>query len=1542
MSAPIPGAAPAPDHAALDAARAALAKAWAAAAAALAARAGAPGTTPASRTPGTASPGRPAPGSRGAPAAGPSPAQPATTARAQVQAASDALNRAVAGFLGRDPAADVGRLDARYPIALFPVRVETRFDRSGPALLIRVYPDEILADAHEPGLTAEEQAMGAQFWQESGTLGAATAWQHLLGTYRAPRAAWIARATDPAATTPPTQRASSWTRPVEAPLLPDRWVAVAHRGGKEVARAFSSPVIEPLALTVDPAATPAQTVDISGGLGLKLDTGSAWTVDYTRAVAAGMAFPLPLQAADLTAGLDTLLVYGVKGSVSPEQAAAAVTALFEAQHFSRGWAFVPQGTPTNDSRDAPSGYPPPDPNGAVSFAVERGASLATPDGDGAQWARALGLASDVVAHVAGADRTEQASAAAMNRVLFAATWGSYLDTMMDPAVPPDAVAAAREYVVDRVRARGPLPAFRVGGVPYGILPVSSLARWQARGGGVEARLPGLLRTARGIWAQQIGAAPHVGRGADPDADLLDVMSMDASARAIRLRRVLGQDAQWNLLQFLGVDWAGWSDVARANAASVLLSAGLPGLDARVLSAVFADTAPRFLFGFVSDAPLSETAALDPNYIAWIRNASVADLQSQAFPAVPNPLLYRLLRYGALQETWREGKTLLVTSGVAQATALREPELVGIAPGTEQRPTVWDRLAQPIPSVTRSLTLGEYLSPVQAGQPSRTLPPAIIAYRDALGVLEQLPTAELDRLTGETLDLASSRLDAWVTSLYAERLDTMRAAVPAGVQVGAFAWLENIRPDTAPTAQLPGGRSARVSTGGYIHAPSMTHAAAAAVLRNGFLTHAPATPGTDSPYAVSLTSARVRAARFVLESVQQGQSVGAVFGYQFERGLHEQQVEALIDPFRQLYPIVANKAFDSGEPADKVAARDVVDGLQLRTAWRDGTIPWGTKGLPPSGPQRAAAETVLQALDETVDAVADVLLSESVFQIVRGSAAGASASLDAMAQGVRPPEPDIVHALRGGTDLTHRVGLVVGGNPLALPAGWAATATPRAAAEPRLDAWVGTILGDPSNVRCQVTYPDPTVADLQRRTTVDVTLDQLKIRPLDFLALAAVASDGRQASELDRRIVHAARGDTAGAGPASVRYDRAGGWDRATVRTVPEFLELARAVNRVLAGARPLSPQDLVRPADGSGVAGTGLAVAEVEGRAAAAETAVGTAVTHLTTAVGAVPSGATPTPPQLVALLAALREAALLGARGAYPVPLAGLDTGGVATAPRAQATAALAELTDRQQKAAAAHLPVAPPPTDTQRVAAALAIVGAALGREFICLAGCTPPAAANLGAALAASAGLVGSPDAPVQWLQQVSRVRDPLARWRQMRLLGEACGAPALALDVVQLPVAANARWGALPFASPADRVPSRLSLVLNRAAKPAPTDPWYGLVLDEWVEIIPNDVESTGLTFRYQDPGAEAAQAVLLAVPPTPGAERWDQATLEDILNETLELAKLRTVDSSLLGVVGQLLPAIFFTANDNDDTIAVKWAGALRAEATILSAAAGTQ
>lgn len=87
-------------------------------------------------------------------------------------------------------------------------------------------------------------------------------------------------------------------------------------------------------------------------------------------------------------------------------------------------------------------------------------------------------------------------------------------------------------------------------------------------------------------------------------------------------------------------------------------------------------------------------------------------------------------------------------------------------------------------------------------------------------------------------------------------------------------------------------------------------------------------------------------------------------------------------------------------------------------------------------------------------------------------------------------------------------------------------------------------------------------------------------------------------------------------------------------------------------------------------------------------------------------------------------------------------------------------------------------------------------------------------------------------------------------------------------------------------------------------------------------MPNTSETTAVAFHFDEPGARAPQAILLAVPPD-DREVWDLATLEAILLETLELAKLRAVDpDALAGVeeVGHFLPALYSAINLKGDTV----------------------
>src|SRR6516165_4119774 len=70
----------------------------------------------------------------------------------------------------------------------------------------------------------------------------------------------------------------------------------------------------------------------------------------------------------------------------------------------------------------------------------------------------------------------------------------------------------------------------------------------------------------------------------------------------------------------------------------------------------------------------------------------------------------------------------------------------------------------------------------------------------------------------------------ITALATKRLEAMRAAQPTGVHLGAYGWVENLMPrPPAESVALPeGGAAARQpGNGGFVHAPSLAHAAAAA-------------------------------------------------------------------------------------------------------------------------------------------------------------------------------------------------------------------------------------------------------------------------------------------------------------------------------------------------------------------------------------------------------------------------------------------------------------------------------------------------------------------------------------------------------------------------------------------------------------------------------------------------------------------------------------------------------------------------------------------
>ncbi|MEO7984658.1 MAG: hypothetical protein ABI688_11315, partial [Bacteroidota bacterium] len=69
-------------------------------------------------------------------------------------------------LLYADPDTDpLLQIDEANPVLLLPLRLETRFARSGDELWIRVYPDEISIHTHEAALTDSESKAGSYYWK---------------------------------------------------------------------------------------------------------------------------------------------------------------------------------------------------------------------------------------------------------------------------------------------------------------------------------------------------------------------------------------------------------------------------------------------------------------------------------------------------------------------------------------------------------------------------------------------------------------------------------------------------------------------------------------------------------------------------------------------------------------------------------------------------------------------------------------------------------------------------------------------------------------------------------------------------------------------------------------------------------------------------------------------------------------------------------------------------------------------------------------------------------------------------------------------------------------------------------------------------------------------------------------------------------------------------------------------------------------------------------------------------------------------------------
>jgi hypothetical protein len=481
------------------------------------------------------------------------------------------------------------------------------------------------------------------------------------------------------------------------------------------------------------------------------------------------------------------------------------------------------------------------------------------------------------------------------------------------------------------------------------------------------------------------------------------------------------------------------------------------------------------------------------------------------------------------------------------------------------------------------------------------------------------------------------------------------------------------------------------------------------------------------------------------------------------------------------------------------------------------------------------------LSGALDAVADALTAESVYQIVKGHPESALTTLDGIANGEQPPALTVTESPTPGIRLTHRIAITL---PAGFKApGWPVRNTPRAKGEPLLDAWCGVMLGPAQATRI-------TVEDGQR--SVPVPLSALQIAAIDV-----VLACRHGVAELTERVV------------------------RAAAALQPELTEPRVAQNRVW--------RDL-----------TGLcrAVASVLVRGDALRADVFDVPSALGTAaneeLGDLPNRAL----EALAALSAARDAlvartnpqAAVLQSAAFGIRVPGAALG---ASPTSDALEALLAAVESRLTAASTGSP-----RDRLR-----AIFGGDLSGVVtftppdpsVLVTASEPPPTSLFGADRLA----------PTQWLDAVARTRPDTARLAEVLLRLEIAGRPAAPSFVAQAPWTDGDRWIATSFTAPGGRIPTgRLSVVIHAPAGFNGAQLLGGLLIDAWTEVIPSKQQDTAMALRFNNAGTRAPQVILLAVSPDP-SKVWTSDTVVEVLSQTLVLTRVRMQPSTTLSRSGHM-------------------------------------
>ena len=847
---------------------------------------------------------------------------------------------------------------------------------------------------------------------------------------------------------------------------------------------------------------------------------------------------------------------------------------------------------------------------------------------------------------------------------------------------------------------------------------------------------------------------------------------------------------------------------------------------------------------------------------------------------------------------------------------------------------------------------------------------------ALEVLAKLPTARLERLFAEHSDLCSHRLDAWIHGLLQQRIEKQRKAKPEGIFLGAFGYLLGLKPNpqravvlvaekpeylpltaanvdaaAIPIAYLshaaekgfdpkkhwsntffyigqtsdtelqlnthtsqvePAPNKNNIQSEGFIHAPSLAHATAAAILRAGYQHHK--TDTNAESLSINLNAPRVRQASLLLEGMQQGSTLAELLGYHLERLLHEYGLDKLLYDLRRDYPL--QRSGDSAAPslANKFTT---TDGLKVIAA---------AKKKPFASP----LQDVVNRITDMLDAVGDLLLTESVYQTTKGNTDRAAAALRTLNSGGQIVQPEWTRIPRRELPLNHRVGIVFDQGATD-PSGkvWSSTGSPRAALSPALNRWLAQQLPKPETIIAVLTTSEGKVEKVSLAETGIEPIDLLYACPTTFTeAGQSPLAMLLQLTVRKRPAIATLETEMARNGKELIfRIDF-----RSRVQLLPaelsvfEISALITNLHKIVQNVRPLTPDDFRLP-DLPGAPGKLIDSAKLKAALTVllpqrwpCESIVKTLrenSTSLNVLIGT-EKPLTELRKAAGSIFSALQQAWLYGVQEA----LSGVSSLQITPEnafllyEKAQKIASELETRNTQKKTLIGSLPANM--ASTQLLKQLEEVAKVMFGSDIRLFPDITLDNVAEIqGCYNERSLLEKADPDAIDDWLREAALVRPALKTYRRAALLRElVLSANAGKLpEVLQLPFQPGKRraWIGGPFdtkALPEER--SVLSLVFEFPTAFNTNSVMSGFIIDAWPEFVPIPETDTGLSFQYNQPDTEPAQAMLLAVCPVEGGN-WQWDFLMSAVKDALDMSKKRLVAPDNIRAsnqgLGQVLPAM---------------------------------